>query len=565
MDLYAKGQLSFLILNCLLERDFYGLDFISEINNRSNGRINLKKPSVYSNLTRMEKQGYVSSYLQNSDLGPNRKYYSVTEKGRRFYNDLKDYFERNNIDVFRDFNDGNNVNDESKKLKNDDKNISSYSNDYLNQDNNEENSEAEDYFDFSEIDNQEEIKNNNIDKNIEENKDLEAVQKKDVNKNCNENIINNHIENYVINESIASPLNNKENETNEESKIEIKKDDAVFLSSKDVDEYNKRIYDISKDINKYKRKRSFAEDQISMVNTDSLFESNERTKASIENFKSSINVKTNGTQTNNYDFSRHMSFRFPSNSIKEENEIKLKEDDGKFITQRIDGDSIQKARKIEPPRLKILPEYNTNRDNLPAPNRDKTIDPSHKEILSRLYSRSNNDNAEIREDSLYDYNDLKSFYKSQNISFNVYKKPAEKNEHNTNKLYLFLSLFVFLLSATLSAILFIILYQTNNLNKNTDFLFILLPALFILDIVIKFYNYKKYRGWLPAQMIPQWQIWVYTIFSIGIVIGLNFILGLNGTNFNLYATSLILPTILLFVFLPIRYYLKRYILIKYWK
>ena len=82
MDLYAKGQLSFLILTCLLERDFYGLDLISEIYNKSNGRIELKKPSVYSNLTRMEKQGYVSSYLKNSELGPNRKYYSVTERGR---------------------------------------------------------------------------------------------------------------------------------------------------------------------------------------------------------------------------------------------------------------------------------------------------------------------------------------------------------------------------------------------------------------------------------------------------------------------------------------------------
>ena len=53
MELYAKGQLSFLILNCLLERDFYGLDFISEIYDKSDGRIYLKKPSVYSNLTRM--------------------------------------------------------------------------------------------------------------------------------------------------------------------------------------------------------------------------------------------------------------------------------------------------------------------------------------------------------------------------------------------------------------------------------------------------------------------------------------------------------------------------------
>ena len=36
MELYAKGQLSFLILNCLQERDFYGLDFISEIYKKSN-------------------------------------------------------------------------------------------------------------------------------------------------------------------------------------------------------------------------------------------------------------------------------------------------------------------------------------------------------------------------------------------------------------------------------------------------------------------------------------------------------------------------------------------------
>ena len=105
MDLYAKGQLSFMILTCLLERDFYGLDIISEINKKSDGKITLKKPSVYSNLTRMEKQGYVSSYLQDSELGPNRKYYSITEKGRIFYNDLKDYYDRNNIDVFRDFKD----------------------------------------------------------------------------------------------------------------------------------------------------------------------------------------------------------------------------------------------------------------------------------------------------------------------------------------------------------------------------------------------------------------------------------------------------------------------------
>lgn len=572
MDLYAKGQLSFLILNCLLERDFYGLDFISEIYNRSNGRINLKKPSVYSNLTRMEKQGYVSSYLQSSDLGPNRKYYSITESGRRFYSDLKDYFDRNNIDVFRDFNDGNedssNQNVTSPQVQQ-----SPIHEEAFNDENeDEEELDTNDYFDFSDIDSSQTEKRDYFE--IAKTYEAESVSTSSKEELLQQPSTLKTIESET---TIQEEENNNEKETfatmdekevsQPQLKEEPKKDDAVFISSKDVDEYNKRIYDISKDINKYRKKRSFAEDQISMVATDSLTESNERTRASIENFKSSIESKDVSYQKNNtYDYSRHMSQRFPTINQKKEKDEEPHQDDGKFITKRIDASTVEKARKIEPPRLKIIPEYGANKETkLPAPKRDRSIDPSHKEILSRLYSRSNNENKEIREDALYDYNDLKSFYNDQNISFNVYKKPAEKNEHNTNKLYLYLSLFIFLLTATFSAILFISLMQTGNLNSNTNFLFILLPALVIIDVLIKFYNYKKYRGWLPSQMIPQWQIWLYSILGCGVVVGLNFIFGLNTTNFDLYATTLILPMLMIIALLPIRYYLKRYMLIKYWK
>lgn len=572
MDLYAKGQLSFLILNCLLERDFYGLDFISEIYNRSNGRINLKKPSVYSNLTRMEKQGYVSSYLQSSDLGPNRKYYSITESGRRFYSDLKDYFDRNNIDVFRDFNDGNedssNQNVTSPQVQQ-----SPIHEEAFNDENeDEEELDTNDYFDFSDIDSSQTEKRDYFE--IAKTNEAESVSTSSKEEPLQQPSTLKTIESET---TIQEEENNNEKETpaiidemessQQPTKEEPKKDDAVFISSKDVDEYNKRIYDISKDINKYRKKRSFAEDQISMVATDSLTESNERTRASIENFKSSIESKDASYQKNNtYDYSRHMAQRFPTINQKKEKDEEPHQDDGKFITKRIDASTVEKARKIEPPRLKIIPEYGANKETkLPAPKRDRSIDPSHKEILSRLYSRSNNENKEIREDALYDYNDLKSFYNDQNISFNVYKKPAEKNEHNTNKLYLYLSLFIFLLTATFSAILFISLMQTGNLNSNTNFLFILLPALVIIDVLIKFYNYKKYRGWLPSQMIPQWQIWLYSILGCGVVVGLNFIFGLNTTNFDLYATTLILPMLMIIALLPIRYYLKRYMLIKYWK
>ena len=621
MELYAKGQLSFLILNCLLERDFYGLDIISEISDRSNGNIQLKKPSVYSNLTRMEKQKYVSSYLKSSDLGPNRKYYSITEKGRGFYNELKAYFERNNIDVFRDFNEYENssVNNNEKDEQDSPSLYNSNIENFLNNKNNEsddssdsdDNHEDEDFFDFSSLDknsNSDEknndksaaivnTKNDASDLNLQsDNKDNiqhklfdekrdQELDEQEMNKNDHvfeskenntEHVKENNTSSFL---KELQKINNDENrdELIKEQRQEEKKDDAVFLSNSDANEYNKRLYDISKEINRYKRKRSFAEDQISMTVNSPLSESTERTKASIEDFKNSM-LENKGKYVNDRlspdEFYNKNSLNYKQKiaslndkleSKSENNEKSNIKDDAVFITQRINSDNIERAKKIEPPRLKIITD--SSRDNrLPAPKRDTSIDPSHKEILSRLYSRTKDSKTEeVREDSLYDYNDLKDFYKNQNISFNVYKKPAEKTEHNTNKLYLIISSVVFILASLFSTILYLIFLKSELLNNNTNFLFILLPGLLIIDVIVKFYNYKKYRGWLPSQMMPQWKIWIYALLFAGCIIGLNFICGLNTTNFNLFATTLILPLVILFAMLPVRYYLKRIILVKYWK
>lgn len=621
MELYAKGQLSFLILNCLLERDFYGLDIISEISDRSNGNIQLKKPSVYSNLTRMEKQKYVSSYLKSSDLGPNRKYYSITEKGRGFYNELKAYFERNNIDVFRDFNEYENssVNNNEKDEQDSPSLYNSNIENFLNNKNNEsddssdsdDNHEDEDFFDFSSLDknsnsdeknndestaivntkndasdlnvqsdNKDNIQHKLFDEKRDQELDEQVMNKNDhvfeSKENNTEHVKENNTSSFL---KELQKINNDENrdELIKEQRQEEKKDDAVFLSNSDANEYNKRLYDISKEINRYKRKRSFAEDQISMTVNSPLSESTERTKASIEDFKNSM-LENKGKYVNDRlspdEFYNKNSLNYKQKiaslndkleSKSENNEKSNIKDDAVFITQRINSDNIERAKKIEPPRLKIITD--SSRDNrLPAPKRDTSIDPSHKEILSRLYSRTKDSKTEeVREDSLYDYNDLKDFYKNQNISFNVYKKPAEKTEHNTNKLYLIISSVVFILASLFSTILYLIFLKSELLNNNTNFLFILLPGLLIIDVIVKFYNYKKYRGWLPSQMMPQWKIWIYALLFAGCIIGLNFICGLNTTNFNLFATTLILPLVILFAMLPVRYYLKRIILVKYWK
>lgn len=589
MELYAKGQLSYLILTCLQERDFYGLDIISEISARSYGKINLKKPSVYSNLTRMEKQNYVSSYLQSSNYGPNRKYYSLTEKGRGFYQELKAYFDMNKIDVFRDFTDfealespiqqtsmsipptNNTVTENNKSIEEEQKN-----------EEDDSQSQNDEYFDFSNInndddavfikniENHEENKNEDVAPNLNQSTIIEQVYP-----NQSANLFNN---NYFVTNS--SPFNNNVNNIDEdrkEEKTEEKKDDAVLLpKNENAEEYNQRLYDISKDINKIKRKRSFAEDQIAMTATDPLIEANDRKRASREEFKNSIlenKLKYRTTGMTNADMPKSKSYNTifdinrqnVSNPKVEEPKNEEIKDDAKFITGRIDESSVGKARKIEPPKLKIVSE-NTKDTRLPAPKRDTSIDPSHREILNKLYSKTKDSSSnEVRDDAIYDYNDLKEFYESQNISFNIYQRAKEKKEHNTNFLYLMVSLITFLVAALASTCLFIILHFTKHTFVSTNFLYILLPALLLIDVVWKFYNYKMYSSWLPSQINPNWKIWTFFLLSSCIVVGLNLIFGVATKDFIYYATTLILPILILFVALPVRYYIKKFALVKYWK
>lgn len=587
MDLYAKGQLSFLILNCLQERDFYGLDIISEISERSNGKINLKKPSVYSNLTRMEKQGFVSAYLQSSDLGPNRKYYSVTEKGRNFFKELHEYFERNNIDVFRDFSDDE-VQEKPTQVMFDLPEVSDQpeKNEPEEQPVNEEKTQEEDYFDFSSLD---ESVEEPVEKDVVKERNEDFSQYITTNSIKEDSAVNETTEESVIDdikeeaqqedkdkveqttpdtelyakEKIDESENNIEQEQQAEpktEKTEEPKDDAVFLNNENPGEYNQRIYDISKDINRYRNRKSFAEDQISITVNSPLSASNERTNQNIQSIRDSLDLEKNDpNRISQYDFSEQMEYRF--NKTNENEEVK---DDAKFITDRVDV--VQKARKITPPRLQVVENAGVKETKLPPPKRDTSIDPSHKEILSRLYLKTKDSTTnEVRDDAIYDYVDLKDYYKGQHISFTEYKKSALKNQHNTNKLYFILSIFTLVCASIISALTYITFRYTNQLNVATNFLYIVLPALLIIDFAWKLYNFKIYTSWLPKQMLAPWKVWLMTVIFVGAVIGLNAFWGYGQAPFATFATTLILPILLILLLVPARYYVKRFMLVKYWR
>ena len=80
-----RGNIDTIILKTMLDGDKYGLDIIKEVESRSNGTYELKQPTLYSCLKRLENQELISSYWLDSDIGGRRHYYKLTEKGRDFY------------------------------------------------------------------------------------------------------------------------------------------------------------------------------------------------------------------------------------------------------------------------------------------------------------------------------------------------------------------------------------------------------------------------------------------------------------------------------------------------
>lgn len=80
-----RGSISQILLNALISGDKYGYEICKDIEQKSNGKLLLKQPSLYSSLRRMENQGLITSYWEESDMGGRRHYYSITPKGKAHY------------------------------------------------------------------------------------------------------------------------------------------------------------------------------------------------------------------------------------------------------------------------------------------------------------------------------------------------------------------------------------------------------------------------------------------------------------------------------------------------
>ncbi|HWL25208.1 MAG TPA: PadR family transcriptional regulator [Ureibacillus sp.] len=82
---FKKGVLNLCVLALLDRQDMYGYELVQAISNQ----IEISEGSVYPLLRRLTSEGYFTTYLKESTEGPPRKYYQITDLGRRNLKELR--------------------------------------------------------------------------------------------------------------------------------------------------------------------------------------------------------------------------------------------------------------------------------------------------------------------------------------------------------------------------------------------------------------------------------------------------------------------------------------------
>lgn len=80
-----RGHTEAIILSQLLEKDSYGYEINKTIKEKTNEQYELKEATLYCAFKRLEEMGYIASYWGDEQSGARRKYYKITEAGKKVY------------------------------------------------------------------------------------------------------------------------------------------------------------------------------------------------------------------------------------------------------------------------------------------------------------------------------------------------------------------------------------------------------------------------------------------------------------------------------------------------
>ena len=86
-----KGMLELCILNAIKGSSLYGYDIVRKL--RDIPSLVISEGTIYPILSRLKREGFVQTTIKESSEGPPRKYYELTEKGRRILCNMNDYWQ----------------------------------------------------------------------------------------------------------------------------------------------------------------------------------------------------------------------------------------------------------------------------------------------------------------------------------------------------------------------------------------------------------------------------------------------------------------------------------------
>ena len=83
-----RGHTDTIILARLMGEDNYGYEINKSIQQKTDGRYELKEATLYTAFRRLEQAGCIASYWGDEQTGARRRYYKITDSGRETYNAL---------------------------------------------------------------------------------------------------------------------------------------------------------------------------------------------------------------------------------------------------------------------------------------------------------------------------------------------------------------------------------------------------------------------------------------------------------------------------------------------
>lgn len=554
MDIFdeiPRGQLPIIILSTLFECDKYGYEIINDIKQKSDGKLVIKQPSLYSSLRRMEEQGLISSYWRDSELGGRRHYYSITDYGKKY----ADKWQTDFVSTQNSFNKLLNKNGkpETKKA--------------------EEPNQTDTFIQYDLFSNPTFISKPSVevfdslkpDEPTSSGFSLDSVQIQP-----NDNIITeydsdkmnkkfNDIEMTNLKQEIKQLKNNSNSFTssyvNSQSQVSIN-DDEISLES-NIDLSNELA---ESELPTIIQSTNFnEEEQSSTIDLDELIKNRQTKKEE----PASDAVFLDSSE-------RYEDVKTPSQE--EQVSKEQPKDDAVYITEKPDPDSLPKVKKIAPSRFE-LHSY----DKLPKKLAEDKIDTLYSQGQTEdvyyeplfneefVYSQENQPKPDAQVEEEYvdesqtsNFNQLKNYYSKNGISFLSYRKNSTSNKkelslfkHNKMKL---ISSIIFLLWTVIETVSLYFAFKDSQIGCH---FFFFLPSIFCLAYTIYcLVSYNKNKTKISNKMFFSLKYFgimtLIALLSFMVIWAINLLCGMTFANTQEFGVTFGYLSILLINF-PIFY------------